>query len=315
VGIVPFYVNPEEGINVSLSDRPELVKAVRYCIKKGATIVLHGITHQYKGISALDYEFWDGETDKPIANQTPQEISKKIEAGINECTKNSIYPLLWETPHYAASIAAYQTISKYFSTSIERRMVGEDEDDGQFFPFLIAKDIYGQKIFPENLGYLPTFQQRDSFELCINQMIETAKAIYNVRDGYASFYFHTHLSSTDYLRQIVEGISSLGFSFVDLRQETNWVKTKDKIILSGSQSYTMNLDHSFLSEIYYDQHGEIKKYIISNRNFTGNISKRINLKPDEIYIAEPLKNPISVVSDRNKNKINSLVNHRNAALN
>jgi hypothetical protein len=264
---------------------------------RGATIVLHGVTHQYKGISAEDYEFWDDQTDKPIPNETTLDISKKIEAGINECTKNGIYPLLWETPHYAASIATYQVVSKYFSTSIERRQVANDSDAGQFFPYLINKDTYGQKIYPEDLGYLPTFQQKDSFELYIQNIIENAKSILNVRDGFASFYFHSHLNP-DYLKQIVEGISNLGFSFVDLRKETNWVKTKDKIILCGSQSFTMHLDHSFLSEVYYGQGGEIKKFIISNKYINGMVSKKIILKPDEIYIAEPLKNAVSATSNR-----------------
>ena len=104
VGIVPFFVNPAEKQYVSLSDRPELVKALKYCVEKGATIVLHGVTHQYKGESCIDFEFWDGTNVKPISSEDPGNTAIKIENGIKECIKNGIYPLIWETPHYAASI-------------------------------------------------------------------------------------------------------------------------------------------------------------------------------------------------------------------
>jgi uncharacterized protein YdaL len=308
IGVVPFYVNPEDNTHISLSDRPKLVEALTYCVKKGATIVLHGVTHQYKGISALDYEFWDADTNRPIKDEKPQEIEHKIERGINECVKNGIYPLIWETPHYAASIETYKIISKYFSTSIERRLVANDSDDGQFFPYLINKDIYGQKVYPETLGYLETFDQKDSTESAIQEIINNAKAVFQVRDGYASFYFHTHLDP-DYLKQIVDSIINLGFSFVDLRQGINWVKTKDRIILSGPQSYTINLNNSYLNEIYFNQKGEIEKRVLSGDKFNGTIAKMVKLKPGEFYMAAPMKNTPNEFTFKDKNHGILVKNH------
>jgi uncharacterized protein YdaL len=98
VGVIPFYVNPGEGVRVSLSDKPDLVDALKYMVKNGGTIVMHGITHQYKGITAS--------------------ISRKIELGVQEFMKNGLYPMIWETPHYTASFLFYKTISKYFSTAV-----------------------------------------------------------------------------------------------------------------------------------------------------------------------------------------------------
>jgi len=308
IGVVPFYVNPVEGTRISLSDRPELVKALKYCVEKGATIVLHGVTHQYKGISAVDFEFWDGSTEKPIANEDPKKIAQRIETGIDECIKNGIYPLLWETPHYSASISDYKIVSRYFSTAVERRMVNEDFDYGQFFPYVINKDIYGQKIYPEDLGYVPLLEKKDSSEYYVRNMIANAKAIYNVRDGYASFFFHPFLNPT-YLKEIVDGISSLGYKFVDLRKQSNWVKTSDAVILSGSQAFRMNLNHAFLDEIYYNKNGEIEKTVLSEKKITGTISKRIMLKPDEFYFAEPLKQ--LPPSDENKSGKNNSLSAKN----
>lgn len=287
IGVVPFFVNPAENQFVSLSDRPELVNALKYCVEKGATIVMHGETHQYKGETGIDFEFWDGSTNKPIANEDPNKTEDKIEKGIDECIKNGIYPLMWETPHYRASIEDYKIFSQYFGSVVERRMLNDNYKYGQYFPYIIYKDIYGQKIYPENLGYLPILN-KDSSELFITRMINNAKVMYNVRDGIASFFFHPFVN-TDYLKEIADKICQLGFSFVDLRLQPNLVKTRDLVILSGSQTYTMNVDHSFLYEVYYNKNGEIEKRILSKKPITGMVSRKVLLKPDEFYLAEPMK--------------------------
>jgi uncharacterized protein YdaL len=299
IGVVPFYINPNKNIHISLSDKPQLVEALKYCVKKGGTIVLHGVTHQYKGVSAIDFEFWDGTTNKPIANETQADIENKIDTGINECVKNGIYPLIWETPHYTASIETYKIISEHFSSSIERLLLTNDYNYGQFFPYIINKDIYGQKIYPEDLGYLPLITKKDSCEQYIHRIIDNAKFLYNVRDGYASFFFHTFLD-LNYLKEIADGISNLGFKFVDLRKESNWVKTKDLVILSGSQTYDLNINHLLLTEIYYNKTGDIEKIIISEKPLSGDIFKKVILKPDEFYVAE-LKPVIKAISSITKN--------------
>ena len=164
-------------------------------------------------------------------------IENKIEEGLNECAKNGIYPLYWETPHYTASTEDYKVISKYFSSSVERLIVTNSFKYGQFFPYEIHKDMYGQKVFPEDLGYMPLNSNKDTSEIYVNNMLKNAKGLLNVRDGYASFFFHTFVN-LDYLKEIADGISNLGYTFTDLRKETNWVKSKDLVILSGSQKYT-----------------------------------------------------------------------------
>ena len=66
VGVIPFFVDPGEGIRLSLSDKPDLVDALQYMVRNGGTIVMHGVTHQYKGTTATDFEFWDDNTNGPI---------------------------------------------------------------------------------------------------------------------------------------------------------------------------------------------------------------------------------------------------------
>jgi uncharacterized protein YdaL len=285
VGVVPIYVDPGNDIRVKLTERPEVVDALKYMVQNGGSIVMHGVTHQYRGISTNDYEFWDGTTNKPINGENSDDIAKKIESGLDELIKNGIYPVAWETPHYTASNKTYEVVSKFFGTAVEQRMTIEDFDYGQYFPYIINNDIYGQKIFPENLGYVPLNPNYDSSLVYVNKIIKGSEMIYHVRDGIASCFFHPFLN-LNLLKILADGLKKNGYSFLDLRDYENWVKTHDKIIVTGSQTYSMTIDNSYLLEIYYDKVGNISKKIFSPERVNGVITKSITLQPGEFYMAE-----------------------------
>ena len=286
VGVIPFYVDPGQGIRVSLSDKPELVDALKYMVRNGATIVMHGVTHQYKGVTASDFEFWDASTNKPIKQQTAEQISQKLEMGIQEFMKNGLYPLVWETPHYTASHLLYQTVSKYFSSAMEQRLAIEDYDYSQYVPYIIKNDLYGQRLYPEDLGYVPLNPDKPISETYIQEILRGAKAMLAVRDGFASNFFHSFLD-LDLLKELVDGIQKLGYTYVDLSEQSNWVKTPDRVILSGSQSYQITLKDQYLAEAYFDTEGEVVKRAVSDNRMNGPVSRTIELKPGETYKAEP----------------------------
>jgi uncharacterized protein YdaL len=288
VGVIPFYVDPEQGIRLSLSDKPDIVDALQYMVRNGGTIVMHGITHQYKGRTAADYEFWDDNTSGPIKGETEDGDARKIESGIQEFMKNGIYPLVWETPHYTASFTLYKTIAKYFSTACEQRLAIEDADFSQYFPYIINKDLFGQTIYPENLGYVPLSADKEESRASVNQLIKYAKAQLYVRDGIVCGFFHAFLD-LDLLRQLADGIEGLGYTFLDMREETHWVKTKDHVILSGTQDYSITLQDQYLLEAYFDKTGEVRDRKISEKRLLGTITKHVALEPGEFYKAEPIE--------------------------
>jgi len=288
VGVIPFYVDPDEGIRLSLSDKPDIVDALQYMVRNGGTIVMHGITHQYKGKTAADYEFWDDNTNGPIKGETEEGDAHKIEMGIQEFMKNGIYPLVWETPHYTASFILYKTIAKYFSTACEQRLAIEDADFSQYFPYMINKDLFGQKIYPENLGYVPLNPDKEASRASVDLLLKYAKAQLYVRDGIVCAFFHAFLD-LDLLKQLADGFEGLGYTFLDMREETNWVKTKDHVILSGTQDYSISLQDQYLSEAYFDKTGEVRDRKISEKRLLGTITKHITLEPNEFYKAEPIE--------------------------
>ncbi|HTO95289.1 MAG TPA: polysaccharide deacetylase family protein, partial [Bacteroidota bacterium] len=288
VGVIPFYVSRSEGVNVSLSDRPDLVDALKYMVANGGTIVMHGVTHQYRGTTAVDYEFWDETTNRPIREETVESIQRKLDTGIQEFMKNGLYPLLWETPHYAASRKLYETVSRYFSTAMEQRLAIEDADAGQYFPYMINRDLYGQRLIPENLGYVPLDPDPAVAEAAVKRIIASANVNLAVRDGFASHFFHAFVDPA-LLEQIVDGVQALGYTYKDVKEIPAWVKLKDRIILCGSQDYTITLDDQYLEEMTFDRSGEIVATTTSEKRLRGAVTRHVTLEPGEFYTAGPVE--------------------------
>ena len=299
VGVVPFYVNPQENKRVSLSERPEVVDALKYMVQNGGSIVMHGTTHQYKGVSTDDGEFWDANNAKPIPNENAEDFRKKIELGIDEFIKNGLHPIAWETPHYMASVTFLEVISKFFSTAVEQRMVINDFDYGQYFPYIINRDLYGQKIYPENLGYIPLRNNIEDSKAIVQKLIASTEGIKQVRDGVACGFFHPFLDLS-MLKTLVDGIKAKGFTFIDIKDKTNWVKAQDKIILNGSQTYSLNLDNSYLHEQYYDPNNKLIANTFSDTQLKGIITKKIRLKTGETYVAEAVEYKVKETSFKDK---------------
>ncbi|MCL4472700.1 MAG: DUF2334 domain-containing protein [Actinobacteria bacterium] len=206
IALVPVYKNPATGEQVHLSDRPEFVAAIKDAEAKGAVIVMHGYTHQLNGETVVDYEFWDGQTHAPPANETPESVSARVEAGLRETAAVGIYPQIWETPHYAASDMAHSVISRYFNVVWER-------SDAPFFPYLVTLPKTGQTDLPETLGYVNPTEGFPGQGHSADTLVSVAGQQKVVRDGTAAFFFHPMVDGSQ-LRKTVEGLQDEGFTFV-----------------------------------------------------------------------------------------------------
>ena len=83
---------------------------------------------------------------------------------------------------------------------------------GQYFPYSV-RDVYGSAVIPENIGNIEPEPFNNHPARLPADLIATAKANLVVRDGTASFFYHPYLG-TDALKQTVEGIQGLGYTFV-----------------------------------------------------------------------------------------------------
>jgi hypothetical protein len=210
IALIPVYRQPAQGIEVRLTDRPTFADTLKYTVARGATPVLHGVTHQYQGLTGDDFEFWNVVENRPVAGDSADYVLDRLRIGLPEVFAAGIHPIAFETPHYAASEIDYAALLPHFSFFYERTMTTPDLGSVQFFPYTTV-DGFGRTIVPENLGYLP----EDNPDPQV--LIRRARALRVVRDGIASFYFHPFLNPA-LLEETVQGISRLGYQFVSLRQ-------------------------------------------------------------------------------------------------
>lgn len=241
----------DERIGLSLADRPDVLDALRYMQDKGGTLIQHGTTHQYGSLdnpynnsSGADFEFYRAqcsatqdkpyqfepcETDSYVINTGPVERDAQgewmprliegrdvfVDAGLGA-------PTIFETPHYAASTNAYQAMNSVFDTRYERSQYfpgqlsgGPAKTDGvmdQFFPYKV-NDIYGSTVLPENLGNVTEAEQNNHEIRDPQFIVDGAQANLVVRESTASFFYHPFLG-VDPLREVIEGIQNLGYTFV-----------------------------------------------------------------------------------------------------
>lgn len=293
ISLVPMYMDPATNQEIPLSSRPALVKTIKYAIARGATVVLHGYTHQHNRNSTADFEFWDDERNKPLAQDSPDFVEKRINLALQECFTCNTYPLLWETPHYAASTIDYQTIARHFSTASDRRIFINSFICGQAFPFLIEHDVYGQKIIPEYLGFIPFVTNEDGEDIEAERkgqqhLVEVASNLRCLRDATGGFFFHPFVNNS-LLKETIISLKTLGYEFLDVRSLTNIVTTSNKAVVSGTGNIKLSLKDEFLREYYIDAKGKVWKEKISRTKLTRVIKRSIHCPPLQVYVAEGIR--------------------------
>lgn len=257
VSLVPVYIDPNNKIEYHLEDKPALLGALKKIPFLGGSFVMHGYTHQYHSVTTDDYEFWDDVADKPVRGDSVENASLRIEKGLKELFSNDIYPFAWETPHYFASKNAYVAIKKYFSVCYDRRGTMDYLGSDQFFPYPVT-DMYGQRVIPEDLGYVHV-ESPDTKDI-----LDAARLEYQVRDGYASFFFHPFID-VKYLRQIIDGLKAMGYTFEDIRSFSPEVEAKDKAVLTVPAKLKIESKDKYVSVAEYDNAGdELKENYLPN---------------------------------------------------
>ncbi len=290
ISLVPLYVDPSTDQEIPLSSRPRLVGALKYAVSKGGAIVLHGYSHQLTGVTTIDSEFWDTEAGKPVKDDSPKYVEKKLKGALEECFKCTLFPLMWETPQYLASSLDYRIIARHFSTASERRIFLNQYYITQSFPFIIEKDIYGQRIIPEYLGYIPFNENEGKEDVDAEleegkKIVETAEKMKCLRDCVAGFVFHPFLDSS-VLKETVQSMKIKGFEFIDVRNFNNVVFFEDKGVVSGKGTLRLYLKGKFLREYLFDEQGRERKEKISRTKLTTTVKKAVTCKPKWLYVAE-----------------------------
>lgn len=213
------------------------------------------------GISGDDYEFWDTSRGAPIREDSSDYLLRLLDRGWDALTASGLAPKIWEVPHYMASPLDYHIFARVFSWNIGRVLYSSYQAKnvpvvpeslwyeksglqgsglrrnafknmsvsgtapvlGQFFPYEIYGDTFGQRFFPENLGNPTACDNLTCTPRTIDDLIDVARRNRVLRDAWASFYFHPYLLEgnnpaiqPEEIERLVRTIRELGYEFVDL---------------------------------------------------------------------------------------------------
>ncbi len=238
--VIPEYRDPlgvyNDGVpeTVTLAQAPEFVAALKYAVKRGGEIVMHGYTHQYNAtpnpysaVSAEDFEFFRVTLDPvtgrqiysgPVPEDSKNWATQRVQAGIKALTAQRLAPVAWNTPHYIASPEDYKVFNKYFNVCLDRGLYFSTGQDGtlyylqQIAPFMIYHDQFNMAHIPENIGYVDPDGTEVGGASLPADMIARAKSYLAVRDSVVGCYFHWYLDPA-YLKELVTGVKGLGYRF------------------------------------------------------------------------------------------------------
>ena len=112
---------------------------------------------------------------------------------------------------------------------IDRR---SKERIAQDFPFEIYRDVYGQRVLPETLGYISVASgSQTSHARYVDHILDDAKRNRVVRDMWGSFFFHPYLlvlkelggigqysGDASELKRLVVELKKLGYRFLSLEE-------------------------------------------------------------------------------------------------
>jgi uncharacterized protein YdaL len=229
---------------VPLAQATNLQKSLNYARSKGGELVMHGFTHQYgkkknpnTAVSGDDYEFWDIVENTPVAEDSASWALGRMNNGLTDMKALGYNPIAWEAPHYETSAIAARSSTQLFTRTYQRIVyftadkpnffasVAKDYGVGQFYPYQIYSDYYGQRVLPENLGNIEydisTIDPTSNYNYTPDDIILNAKYAKTIRDGVASFFFHPFWLEPELgvpgmadFQKTIDGITALGFTWV-----------------------------------------------------------------------------------------------------
>ncbi|MBM7702396.1 polysaccharide deacetylase family protein [Metabacillus iocasae] len=259
ITVIPVYQNPKTKVQYHMLDSPKVVKALKYMQENGASIVLHGYTHQYRDHETGEgFEFWDVDNNAPIFapkdqnNKVKREadfatfkeyqeyvkkgkayekkyMTTKITKGVQELNAHDLISLAFEAPHYTMSQNGYSILSNHFSTYIGQVQVSDDTWKHMYSPTYTSYPGFmnDMKLIPETLGYVEHGELAD-----VHLMLERADYYKNFSDTVLGGFYHPFLG-VDLLKEYVEGMNKIeGIKWFDLKSEPNEVSVSNVTIIS-----------------------------------------------------------------------------------
>ncbi len=245
IALIPVYTNPVTHEQLRLKDTPKLLGVLKELQKRGASIILHGYTHQYRHSETGEgFEFWDVENNTPIMDEPDREVTvrhrhdfpskeayesymeknrqfneaytrQRLESGIKELTELGLYPLGFEAPHYTMSQEGYRVAAEYFQYVFGQVQLGDrDWQRMSTAPYVTAPAfLHGMTLLPETIGYYDPASP--------SVTADTARKVRQmqfVSGGIMGMFYHPYLGA-DHLKEFLASVESVpGLEWIDLKR-------------------------------------------------------------------------------------------------
>ena len=251
VGVIPVYQDPASGKLLELDSQPEFVEALRYAQRRGGRLVSRGFADGAQTAAGQPQDLWDLELDRPRAGVTAESLRHRLQKETRALLRQGLLALAWETPHYAASRAAYLEIARVFSTALERVQLSDATAwaNGAFGG--LTADRFGRLIVPENLGYV-----RDAPGDGLGAIEAGARILTQLRGTAAGCFIHSY-QPLEKLAALVEALENFHVPFLDLAELDNRVALPDALLLTGNAQGTVTLRHAAVRWRAFDRSGEL----------------------------------------------------------
>jgi uncharacterized protein YdaL len=251
VGVIPALRNPATGQVSRLESEPEFVAALRYAQQRGGRLVMHGSSHAHGNEPGEGHEFWDVDLDRPLPGETAESVRTRLLDGVRQMVQQGLFPLAWETPHYAASRLAYTEIARVFSTAVERVQLGDASCLEDFTGAAPTLDQYGRVLLPENAGYI--LNQPAAPGQGIQDMGEI---LVGLRGTVAGCYIHPY-QPLERLTELVGLLERWNVPFLDLAKLDNVVQVPNALLLTGRARRTVTLRNVVVRRKIFDRAGRL----------------------------------------------------------
>lgn len=131
ISLIPVYADPlniyQFGSHIEIKDQPYFIEALKYAERKGASFIMHGVSHQYgktknpfSGVTAEDFEFWDKNNERPIKEDSVAYILNRLTYGFKLLANEHIKIDGWMTAHYSASPLDNVIFGEVFTWNVGR---------------------------------------------------------------------------------------------------------------------------------------------------------------------------------------------------
>jgi uncharacterized protein YdaL len=257
VAVIPLWVDPLGALRLSrkwllAAENPSFLAFLRWAAAHGGSFILHGVTHQrgmarnpFTGMSGDDFEFWDRVKNRPPADDAEGDVRDRVLDGLRLLREAGIRPAAWMTPHYQASALDYGVFARLFAWSVGRIIYfppGAPADalpTGQFYPYEIFGDVYGQRVVPENVGNVQPYMNEQVLKtVSVDDMVRILRRNAVLRDAWASFFVHPSMVDTtakggtasepgdaSEIGRLLAAARENGYEFIDL---ASWIKAQPK---------------------------------------------------------------------------------------